>query len=253
MVKFFRRIRQRLMNEGNMKRYLIYSIGEILLVMIGILLAIQVNNWNENRKNNKLKINYLKRLQSDLTKDSISINTQFKILNLKAIILTTIQKGELDSVEYFVSKKYTRGIFVTRSIYPAHINTTTFDDLLSTGNIGILKNLELRESIIDYYNLAKRQEKILNNNLSNWANVVSKLIPGEMGMNARSGQKKPTQSQIKTLKENLRLNLEEIKPVINGELNHTGLQYTYNKRSEESCNKLLEMVKEDLNEYYENK
>lgn len=50
MIKFFRKIRQNMIDEGNLKRYLFYAIGEILLVMIGILLALQVNNWNEKRK-----------------------------------------------------------------------------------------------------------------------------------------------------------------------------------------------------------
>lgn len=50
MLKFFRRIRWRLLGEGSLKKYLVYAVGEIALVMIGILLALQVNNWNELRK-----------------------------------------------------------------------------------------------------------------------------------------------------------------------------------------------------------
>ena len=50
MIKFFRRISQNLLSEGKIGNYLKYALGEILLVMIGILLALQVNNWNEDRK-----------------------------------------------------------------------------------------------------------------------------------------------------------------------------------------------------------
>ena len=49
MLKFFRRIRQQLFHQGNIRKYALYAIGEIALVMIGILLALQVNNWNEKR------------------------------------------------------------------------------------------------------------------------------------------------------------------------------------------------------------
>ena len=49
MLKLFRRIRRKLLNEGNLKRYLIYALGEILLVVIGILIAVQLNNLNQKR------------------------------------------------------------------------------------------------------------------------------------------------------------------------------------------------------------
>jgi len=53
MIKFFRRIRQKLLSENKFSKYLIYAIGEIILVVIGILIALQINNWNEERKATK--------------------------------------------------------------------------------------------------------------------------------------------------------------------------------------------------------
>ena len=50
MIKFFRHIRQSMINQNKTKKYLLYAIGEIILVVIGILIAIQINKWNENRK-----------------------------------------------------------------------------------------------------------------------------------------------------------------------------------------------------------
>ncbi|TXG38723.1 DUF6090 family protein [Seonamhaeicola maritimus] len=70
MIKFFRRIRQSLLQENRITKYLIYAFGEIVLVVIGILITLQINNWNENRKQNEaLKIalsNIIYDLQSDL-------------------------------------------------------------------------------------------------------------------------------------------------------------------------------------------
>jgi uncharacterized membrane protein YgaE (UPF0421/DUF939 family) len=54
MIQFFRKIRQRLLSENRFTKYLFYAFGEIILVMIGILLALQVNNWNEQRKANNI-------------------------------------------------------------------------------------------------------------------------------------------------------------------------------------------------------
>ena len=50
MLGFLRRLRSSLIEENHLRKYLVYAVGEILLVMIGILLALQVNNWNQNRK-----------------------------------------------------------------------------------------------------------------------------------------------------------------------------------------------------------
>ena len=58
MIKFFRRIRQRLLSENKFSKYLLYAIGEIVLVVIGILIALQINNWNEDKKNNRLEEAY---------------------------------------------------------------------------------------------------------------------------------------------------------------------------------------------------
>ena len=66
MIKFFRKIRQNLLSEGKTGKYLKYAIGEIILVMIGILLALQVNNWNEGRKLADSEKLLLKELLNDL-------------------------------------------------------------------------------------------------------------------------------------------------------------------------------------------
>ena len=69
MLKFFRRIRQKLLNKGSFSEYLLYAIGEILLVVIGILLALQINNWNEDQKKRKLEYELLSELRATITSD----------------------------------------------------------------------------------------------------------------------------------------------------------------------------------------
>ena len=69
MIKFFRNIRKRLLGENRFSRYLIYVLGEILLVVIGILIALQINNWNEARKERKKELvilnQFLKNFQAN--------------------------------------------------------------------------------------------------------------------------------------------------------------------------------------------
>ena len=71
MIKFFRKIRYNLMSENKTAKYFKYAIGEIVLVMIGILLALQVNNWNESRKNKINETKLLTELFNDAKLDSV--------------------------------------------------------------------------------------------------------------------------------------------------------------------------------------
>ena len=64
-MKFYRKIRQKLLSEGKTSKYFRYAIGEILLVMIGILLALQVNNWNDRRIEAKREQTILKNLHAE--------------------------------------------------------------------------------------------------------------------------------------------------------------------------------------------
>ena len=74
MIKFFRRIRQKLLRDNQFSKYLLYAIGEILLVVIGILIALQINTWNEEVKNQKNEYSFYMDILSDLEKDSVKLN-----------------------------------------------------------------------------------------------------------------------------------------------------------------------------------
>ena len=73
MLTFLRKIRRSLNESGSTQKYLLYALGEILLVMIGILLALQVNNWNERRKNNQKVIHSYEQILLSLEKDTAEL------------------------------------------------------------------------------------------------------------------------------------------------------------------------------------
>ncbi len=91
MITFFRRFRQKFLAEKRLSKYLLYAIGEIALVMIGILLALQVNNWNENRKNKSLLASYTKSLIQDLQQDTIILNELISFATKDSTRLSELQ------------------------------------------------------------------------------------------------------------------------------------------------------------------
>ena len=81
MIKFFRKIRQNLISEGRTGKYFKYAIGEIVLVMIGILLALQVNNWNNERLAEKQMRTFLLGIIDDLKSDTLQFENRIQYFN----------------------------------------------------------------------------------------------------------------------------------------------------------------------------
>ena len=161
MIKFFRKIRQKLLSENKFSKYLLYAIGEIILVVIGILIALQINTWNEGQKSLKDENLYLSRLLSENKQDIVTftgfINDLEKgnetIENLSEALKS---KTLSDSLVVHAANEY----FKYGSIFPIFSSSkSTFEDLSSTGNLKVITNINLRDSIVQHYAKQKQVEE----------------------------------------------------------------------------------------------
>ena len=100
MIKFFRHIRQRLLSENKFSKYLLYAIGEIVLVIIGILIALQINNKNEQRKTENKIVSILKEVQHDLGLDIQKSDELIAYYKTKDSIINLIQTDKLTYDNY---------------------------------------------------------------------------------------------------------------------------------------------------------
>lgn len=148
MIKFFRKIRQQLLAQNRFSKYLIYAIGEIVLVVIGILIALQLNNWNEVRKTRILETKTLKELRSDLMQNIDDIDTNIAQLEeckqANEIIIYHIENNlpYNDSLDFHFANLYPYIAFSPIQ--------TTFNNLNQTG-ITLITNDLLRANISDLY------------------------------------------------------------------------------------------------------
>ncbi|MDT0558255.1 DUF6090 family protein [Ichthyenterobacterium sp. W332] len=158
MIKFFRHIRKNLLMENKTSKYFKYAIGEIILVMIGILLALQVNNWNEKRKESLEYQKFIIKLKSNL-QDDINLYNQ-------AIDDNTNHLKHLDTSLMILKNHKT---YTTKDLQPhlAYIqylsrfnsNNTAYINLQSTGKLNIVTNDSLSDKLILYYRDITLQEK----------------------------------------------------------------------------------------------
>ncbi|NNL16982.1 MAG: hypothetical protein HKO81_10120 [Flavobacteriaceae bacterium] len=153
MIKFFRRIRLQLLSENKFSKYLLYAIGEIILVVIGILIALQINNANENRKSAKQENLYLNRLLSENRDDINTFKSNISDLEkgietIENLSLVLNSKDSNDTKLIAAANDF----FGYGSIYPIFSSSTsTFDDLSSTGNLKDIRNSELRDELVKHY------------------------------------------------------------------------------------------------------
>jgi len=148
MIKFFRKIRQKLLTENKFSKYLIYAIGEIILVVIGILLALQINNWNNQRITSSQELILLKEMKKNLENDILDI--QGNIGRIKGLLNSNqLVLNNLDPPNSYNDKlaRHYAGIYTTTGFAK---NTSAYKNLESMG-FNIIRNDSLRIEITNLY------------------------------------------------------------------------------------------------------
>ncbi len=149
MIKVFRKIRQNLLTENRVSKYLLYSLGEIVLVVIGILIALSINNWNEARKLEIAELDILRGIKKNLLMDTIDLNhniRRFREMNERDSIALSylMNKKPLDDI---VEEKLTD---LWRSNITLILHTSYFDGAKNKG-LSIISNKSLRDDISRLY------------------------------------------------------------------------------------------------------
>lgn len=166
MIKLFRHIRQNLHSEGKTRQYFKYALGEIILVVIGILIALQINNWNENRRT-EIKIkNSLVALRNDLIQDTMLIRNRLPFINKQYSLNESLRaRVAHPSATVDTLVQIMRFEFNPNWAVQIPYNLNTYNSLIQTG---LLENLSdsLKTSVKNFYNtkssLKNRVEKTTN-------------------------------------------------------------------------------------------
>ena len=167
MIKFFRKIRQRLLSENKFSKYLLYAIGEIVLVVIGILIALSINNWNETRKDRISEKNILQDIKGSISTDILQLNSRIEMAknDIKSanIILNYLEKNlayndSLDNHFIIITSTANKDFSPQISAYK----------VLESKGIDLIRNDQLKKDIlnlynIDYYKLIYEFENFLRN------------------------------------------------------------------------------------------
>ncbi len=161
-MKLFRGIRQNLIKEGKLKRYLLYAIGEILLVMIGILLAFQVSRWNDNRIKRNNELNYYQNIKEQIIDDRNLLKGQIEYNDYHMVLFkygsNIIEMNDRSKID-------TLGVIVRNLTNYSDFdrNADIYGSMVNSGELSLLTNFEIIDLIRileQRYNYINRMENI---------------------------------------------------------------------------------------------
>jgi hypothetical protein len=151
MISLFRKIRQKLLQQNQVTRYLVYAVGEIALVMVGILLALQVNNWNEARKDKKKESAFLNQIHNEFTDNK----AQFERLR-------TLHSRSLKSCDWLLENQPFTSVSIdslryhslwSRVSYTFDPSYSSIESLVNSGAIDLIQDVDLQNALIGWKDL----------------------------------------------------------------------------------------------------
>jgi len=157
MIHILRRLRRQLIDEGRLSRYLAYAAGEIVLVVIGILIALQIDNWNEARKDRARELGYLGNIRGDLVANIDEMDrylaTRSELIAAARRILTHFDGEPIEDVSAFNADGI--GIYSWERFY---LGNNTYQELVSSGNFALLSNHEIKDQLLDIEALYRKMK-----------------------------------------------------------------------------------------------
>lgn len=158
MIRFFRQFRQRQITNNHFSKYLLYAVGEIVLVVVGILIALQINNWNEYRQARVSELSFLSRIREDLITDNAyfkrRVGDSERYVATSGDFLKTLSEEQRSFDDVTALGK------LFGEFYSSEMLTTqnsTFSEMLYAGKLELITHAGLKSLLLDYY---RRNEEV---------------------------------------------------------------------------------------------
>lgn len=150
MIQFFRSIRQRLLSENKFSKYLLYALGEILLVVLGILIALQINNWNENRKLLEEEKSTIASLKLEFQQNLNSLNGDINAIRGIISACNTLLEHTGPDYQFNTLKDVDSLVSITSRMSVWDPSLYTLGNIKNSGKLSSLSNEELKILLIEW-------------------------------------------------------------------------------------------------------
>ncbi|PIV96999.1 MAG: hypothetical protein COZ74_06020 [Flavobacteriaceae bacterium CG_4_8_14_3_um_filter_31_8] len=251
MIKFFRKIRQKTLTENKFGKYLTYAIGEIILVVIGILIALSINNWNENRKNSIEEKAILENLLENLNLSKIQ--SEQLISEESQLKQNLIQILGVDSKDNKVKDKTISDSIFKNAVWDLQSDMPTFNaynNLKSTNKLSLIKNKNINEKFTELEFRQNKLNDILEDRLSVHQIRIDDILEHDINFIPLVKSNIPT-INIENESRNNYLQVLEIKRIRNllgMKLSFTQDVIDFRKNLDKQIKDLIILIEKELNE-----
>lgn len=147
MLRFFRQIRKKLMEQNKTRTYLLYAVGEIALVMIGILLALQVNNWNQKQQLIEQEQEVISALYEEIDTNATILGLCMEYIKRKIAVIDSMQNYVGPTYANLPDNTLHRWLATVGGIERCAVETDAIDELRSSGSLNLISNRSLRRDL----------------------------------------------------------------------------------------------------------
>jgi hypothetical protein len=249
MIKFFRKIRQNMLMENKTGTYFKYAIGEIILVVIGILIALSINNWNENRKNSNEGIAILQSLDKNLIlakKQSESLVSTEK--DSKAVLLLVLGIDTITDKNSISDNIFKDAFWSLENNIPV-INT--YADLKNSNKLGLIKNQKIKEKFTSLEVNLNKLKGFLDDRLHVQQIRIDDVSENEINFIPLIKSSIPTINITNEKQNNYEqiINNQRIRNLLGIKLNMTQDVLNYRENLDKEIKELIMLIESELHKY----
>ena len=164
MFHFFSKLRRKFAFEGQLMQYARYAIGEIVLIVIGIMVALQINNWNEYKQERQMECQYLSNLLTDIERQSAEIDDQMDaekvVVDHGERLIEAFNKNQ----GFVIDSAFSFDLSILNNRKTFQKTDAAYRDLVSSGKLSILSDDSLKVHILRYFEGLENTSQVLDRN-----------------------------------------------------------------------------------------
>ena len=217
---------------------------EFVVIVVGVLAALAVDQWRDDRNDRATEVEYLARLKSDLNSDVLQFARFEEIFETKARVIVQLRDFETLELLAIDQEQLMNDLVMSGFTGLTNTQSTTFDELSSTGRLALIQDVNLRDALSSYYTRYENLRRILGQGHGNYMRLWQESMPGELIYHWRLSKTLTSLDDLRTGLNRLKAS-PDLQAAANAEIIYAGALVLYHREFREMAIELLKQRDDD--------